>query len=394
VAAAQSYTREESVVEQDTKYVGLDVHKATIAVAVVDGRAGEPRFLGTIPNRASAVAKLVRKLGPAGRLRCCYEAGPCGYGLQRQLAGLGAGCAVVAPSLVPTRPGDRVKTDRRDAVKLARLLRAGELTAVWVPDEAHEALRDLTRAREDARDGLHRARQQLGKFLLRLGLGPPAGVRRWTARHRAWVAGLRLARPHQQAVLEDYARAVEEAGARVARLEARVAEAAGAGPHAPLIAALQCLRGVGVLTAVTLVAELGDLGRFPSPRPLMAYLGLVPGEHSSGERRRRGRITKTGNAHARHVLVQAAWHYRHPPRVSRALRRRQQGQPEAVIAIAGKAQERLHRRYRRLVGRGKGSQKAVVAVARELAGFLWAIARELAAPGEPAAVPATTGAAA
>ncbi len=364
-----------SVVESSgRKYVGLDVHKATIAVAVADEGRGEARSYGTIRNTPEAVAQLVKRLGPVGRLVCCYEAGPCGYGLQRQLVGLGAACTVVAPSLIPQRPGDRVKTDRRDALKLARLLRAGELTAVWVPDAEHEALRDLSRAREAARDARHRARQQLGKLLLRLGVEEPGDAKRWSRRYQAWLKEVKLEQPLQQIVLQDAIEAVEAGTARLARLEGRLKEAAKAGRHAPLVAALQSLRGVGVITAVTLVAELGDLGRFPTPRPLMAYVGLVPGEHSSGASQRRGRITRAGNSHVRHVLVQAAWHYRHAPKVTRALEKRQDGQPEAVTSVAWKAQERLHGRYRKLAGR-KGRQKAVIAVARELVGFVWALAR-------------------
>jgi transposase len=376
--------------------VGLDVHKATIAVAVAEEGRGEVRSYGTIKNTPEAVAKLVRRVGPAGRLVCCYEAGPCGYGLQRQLTGLGAACTVVAPSLIPTKPGDRVKTDRRDAAKLARLLRSGELTSVWVPDAEHEALRDLSRARERARDARHRLRQQLGKLLLRLGVAEPSGTKRWTQGYWAWLSGVRLEQPLQQVVLEDAIEAVEAATARLKRLEARVKTAAGTGRHAPLIAALQSLRGVGVVTAVTLVAELGDLGRFPTPRPLMAYLGLVPSEHSSGASQRRGRITRAGNSHVRHVLVQAAWHYRHAPKVTRALEKRQDGQPQAVTDVAWSAQQRLHGRYRKLAGR-KGRQKAVIAVARELAGFVWALARahaehQAAAAGAPTPDTATAAA--
>ncbi len=358
----------------DRKYVGLDVHKATISVAVADEGRGEVRKYGTIRNSPEAVLKLVRKLGPAERLVCCYEAGPCGYGLQRQLAGLGATCTVVAPSLIPTRPGERVKTDQRDAAKLARLLRAGELTSVWVPDAGHEALRDLSRAREAARDARHRARQQLRKLLLRLGIAEPSGTTAWSQGYWTWLRTVRLAQPLQQVVLVDAIEAVEAGTARLQRLEQQVAQAATTGRHAPLIAALQSLRGVGIITAVTLVAELGDLGRFATARPLMAYVGLVPSEHSSGESQRRGRITKAGNSHVRHVLVQAAWHYRHAPTLTAALAKRQASQPEAVADVARRAQERLHARYRKLAGR-KGRRKAVIAVARELAGFVWALAR-------------------
>jgi len=295
---------------------------------------------------------------------------------------------VVAPSLIPTKPGDRVKTDRRDAVKLARLLRAGELTSVWVPDAEHEALRDLSRAREAARDDRHRARQRLGKLLLRLGTAEPRETKRWTQQYWAWLRELTLEQPLQQLVLADAIEAVETGTTRLKKLEGAVKQAATTGRLAALIAALQSLRGVGVITAVTLVAELGDLGRFPTPRPLMAYVGLVPSEHSSGDSQRRGRISRAGNSHVRHVLVQAAWHYRHAPKLTRALEKRQDGQPEAVTAVAWRAQERLHTRYRKLASR-KGRQKAVIAVARELVGFVWALAQahaegdQVRAPGTP-----------
>jgi transposase len=360
-------------------FVGLDVHKETIAVATAAAGGGEPRALGIIPNTPAAVGKLIRKLGVPQHLRCCYEAGPCGYVLHRQLTALGAACTVVAPSLVPTKPGDKIKTDRRDALKLARSHRSGDLTAVWVPDEDHEALRDLTRARAAARADRHRARQRLGKFLLRQGLRPPEGVRPWTVRHRTWLTGLRLPRPAQQAVLREALHAVDEAGARLDRLEDELAEVAQTGPHAALLGGLQCLRGVGLLTAATLVAELGDVTRFAHPRQLMAYAGVVPSEHSSGNRQRRGGITKTGNAHVRHVIVEAAWHYRHPPGVRGELKRRQAGRPATVTELAWRAQVRLHKRFGRLLGRGKLKQQAVVAVARELLGFIWALARAVAA---------------
>jgi transposase len=373
--------------EGTTRVVGLDVHAATIAAAVAEGDGGEVRSLGTIPNTATAVAKLLRKLGPAATLRVCYEAGPCGYVLHRQLTELGIACVVVAPSLVPTKPGDKVKTDRRDALKLARLHRSGDLTAVWVPDAAHEALRDLTRAREDALEEVQRARQRLRCFLLRQGLHPPAGVKPGTVRHRDWLAHLTLEQPAHGIVLAESLTALDQATARLTRLEEAIAEQAQASPLAPLLGALQCARGVATVTAATLVAELGDLTRFASPRQLMAYAGLVPGEHSSGGRIRRGGITKTGNAHVRRVVVEAAWHYRHPPRVGTTLRRRQAGQPAAVIETAWKAQGRLHKRFRRLLGRGKLKQEAVVAVARELLGFLWAIARQVAAGSAGATAP-------
>jgi transposase len=363
-----------------TTFVGLDVHQETIAVATARHGGGPAQSLGTIPNRPEAVAALVRKLTSYGPIEVCYEAGPCGYVLWRQLSELGIPCSVVAPSLIPTRVGDKVKTDRRDALKLARLFRSGDLTPVWVPDAAHEALRDVSRAREDARDDQHRARQRLRKFLLRLDRRPPAGVRPWTNRYRAWLDGLRLGQPGQQVVLAEYLRTLDEAAARLARLEAALAEVATRSPHAPLIAALQCLRGVGLITAVTVVAELGDLNRFRSARELMAYAGVVPREHSSGGSQRRGGITKTGNSHLRHVVVEAAWHYRHPPHIGPVLAKRQVGQPAAVVQQAWRAQTRLHGRYRQLIGRGKAPNQAVVAVAREVLGFLWGIGRTVTAP--------------
>ncbi len=362
---------------QDTIFVGLDVHKDSIAVAVAPGRGGELRSLGTIPSRPQAVRDLVRRLGPPQRITACYEAGPCGYTLYRHLTHLGVHCLVVAPSLVPSKPGDRVKTDRRDATKLARLLRSRELTPVWIPDETHEALRDLTRAREDARHDLLRARHRLSKLLLRLGILPPQGTTAWSKRHQTWLETVTLPHPAQQVVFGEYRLAIEQLQQRIERLNAEITEAAATSPQAPLMAALQCLRGIGLVTAATLAAELGEITRFRTPRELMAYAGVVPSEYSTGVRQSRGRITKTGNAHVRFVLVEAAWHYRHRPAVWGALRQRQRGQPERIKAIAWHAQDRLHRRYRRLLRRGKSPHQAVVAVARELLGFIWAIAHEL-----------------
>lgn len=361
----------------DTTFVGLDVHKDAISVAIAPGRGGEVRLLEAIPHRPEAVRALVRRLGTPARVRMAYEAGPCGYALYRQLSRLGVSCVVIAPSLVPRQPGQRIKTDRRDAVKLARLLRSGDLVPVWVPDEAHEALRDLTRAREDAQADLLRARHRVSKLLLRLGVIPSAGVRAWSKRYVQWVQTVTLTHASQQVVLREYLLAVDQARERVRRLEQELAEAAARSPQAALITALQAMRGIQLISAVTLVAELGDLTRFRTPRELMAYAGLVPAESSSGERQRRYGITKTGNAHVRYVAVEAAWHYRHAPGVWGKLKRRQRGQPEAIKAIAWKAQDRLHRRFRRLVGRGKRPQQAVVAVARELLGFVWAIAWEV-----------------
>jgi transposase len=366
-------------VTENIRYLGLDVHKETIAVAVADSGQTAARSYGTINHRPEAVAKLIRKLGPVENLRCCYEAGPTGYGLYRQLVRLGVACIVVAPSLIPVKVGDQVKTDRRDAGQLARLLRSGELTAVWVPDEAHEALRDFTRLRESAKQDLHRVRQQLGKFLLRLSVAPTTRLSRWSKGYRAWLSSLRLPQALEQATLEVYLEHLDESAARLDKLNARLEELAVNHAQAPLIQALACLHGVGVVTAITLVAELGDLSRFPTARALMGYVGLGPREHSSGGRVRRGGISKRGNSHARRVTVEASWHYRHAPGVGPALQRRRRDQPTGVLVIADKAHARLHRRYRRLLGRGKLPQQAVVAVARELLGFIWAIARELAA---------------
>jgi transposase len=365
--------------EDSILFVGLDVHKDTIAVAVAEAGRGEVRSHGVIANTPATVARVLKKLGAAGRLRVCYEAGPCGYVLYRQLTQLGIACTVVAPALIPQKPGETIKTDRKDAAKLARLHRAGELTAVVVPTPEQEALRDLTRARQAAQQDAHRVRQRLRTFLLRLGIAEPAKTKRWSARYRAWLAGRALEQATQQLVLAESRSALAEAEARVDRLTAAVETQAQSGPFAELIRAVRSLRGIGVVSAVTLVAELGDPGRFDSPRQLMAYAGLVPSEHSSGGREHRGRITKTGNAYVRYVVVEAAWHCRRKPHVSRELARRQRGQSAAITAIDTIAQARLHTRYVRLVAKGKPKPKAVVAVARELLGFIWAIARQVAA---------------
>lgn len=362
--------------DKRTIFVGLDVHKESIAVGVVDGDP-QGRFLGAIANTPQAILKMMRKLGAFEHLSVCYEAGPCGYVIYRQLAKLGIECVVVAPSLVPRKPGDRVKTDRRDALKLAQMLRNQSLTAIWVPDESHEALRDLSRAVEAAQGDLVRARHRIRKLLLRQGMRPPEGIRPWTYRHREWLDRVSFSYPSQQVTFREMLLTLDQARERRKRLEAELAHEAGQSPLAGLIQAWQCMRGIKVHSAARLAAELGDIRRFTNPRQLMGYVGLIPSEHSSGERVRRGSVTKSGNAHVRHLLVQAAWHSRHAPSTSKALQKRQRGQPERVIAIAWKAQDRLHRRFRRLVGRGKPPQKAVVAVAREMLGFLWAIAQEV-----------------
>jgi transposase len=359
---------------KNTRFVGLDVHAATIAVAVAEPE-GEVRSLGMIPNDPDAVRRLIKRLGSAEQLRACYEAGPCGYTLYWQLAKLGVACQVVAPTLVPVKAGDRVKTDRRDAERLARSFRSGDLTAVWVPDPAHEALRDLVRAREAAKRDQLRARHRLQKFLLRHGHRPPAGTKAWTEKYRRWIEAVRFEHPAQEATRLDYLTEVDHARDRVARLEQALSAAVEAAP-APMravIEALQALRGIAQLAAVTIVAEVGRLSRFARARQLMGYSGAVASEHSSGPRVRRGGITKTGNAHLRRIVVEAAWTYRHRPRIGAALRERQTAQSATVREIAWKAQHRLHSRYCRLLGRGKNKQQVVTAVARELLGFIWAI---------------------
>jgi transposase len=365
------------VVGDRITYVGLDVHKAGIVVAVAEGGVrGEVREYGRIANSPAALDRLARKLGREGvELRFCYEAGPCGYGIQRHLSARGHDCVVVAPSLIPRRAGDRVKTDRRDAASLARLHRAGELTAVWVPDPGHEAMRDLVRARLDAVHALRRARQQLSGFLLRHGChyGRPA----WTKLHRRWLAGLKFEQAVHHLVLEDYIATVEAAEARRDRLTAQIAAMLPDWTLAPVVAALQTMRGMALVNAATLIAELGDLSRFTNPRQLMAYLGLVPSEHSSGASVRRGGLTKAGNSAARRLLIEAAWCYRFPARVSRELLLRQEEQPKPIREIAWKAQLRLCARYRKLARSGKPANIVTAAIARELAGFIWAIARSV-----------------
>jgi transposase len=365
------------VVGDRITYIGLDVHKEEIVVAVAEGGLrSEVREYGRIANTAAALDRLVRKLGGTGvRLRFCYEAGPCGYGIQRHLSAHGHECVVVAPSLIPKRAGDRVKTDRRDAVGLARLHRAGELTAVWVPDVRHEAMRDLVRARLDAVHALRRARQQLSGFLLRQGChyGRPA----WTKLHRRWLAGLKFEQAVHHIVLEDYIATVEAAQARRDRLTAQIEAMLPDWTLAPVVAALQTMRGMALVNAATLIAELGDLSRFANPRQLMAYLGLVPSEHSSGASVRRGGLTKAGNSAARRLLIEAAWCYRFPARVSRELLLRQEEQPKPIREIAWKAQLRLCTRYRKLARSGKPANVVTAAIARELAGFIWAIARRV-----------------
>lgn len=358
-------------------FVGVDVAKARYAVAVAErgrsGCPGEVRFLGEIDADPISVRRLVARLQKRhARLHFCYEAGPTGYGLHRQLTAMGHRCEVVAPSLIPRRPGDRVKTNRRDALQLARLLRAGELTAVWVPDEAHEAMRELIRSREVAVDDLRRKRQSISSLMLRYGRNYP-GKTAWGARHRQWLQAQRFDHPAHQVVLQEMLLAAQHAQERLTRIEAAIIEFLPKWSLAPVVEALQALRGVHLVTAATIMVEIGDLRRFDNPRQLMGYLGLVPGERSTGDTVRRLGITKAGNGRVRRALVESAWTYRHPPRVSRVKHYVHERVPPAVRDIAMKAQARLCARYRALAGRGKRLTVAVTAIARELAGFVWAI---------------------
>jgi transposase len=369
------------------RFVGLDVHAETIAVAVAEPD-GEVRSIGVIPNRVESIRRLVKKLGPPEHVRACYEAGPTGYVVYWQLTALEVKCEVVAPTLVPVKPGDRVKTDRRDALKLARSYRAGDLTPVWVPDAGHEALRDLVRAREAAKKDQLRARHRLGKFLLRQGRRPPTAMNAWTQRHLQWVTTVHFAHAAQEATLLDYLHEVEHVAARIERLERAIDDAIKTAPvrMRAVIEALQALRGIAQVAAVTIVAEVGELSRFTKPRQLMGYSGAVASEDSTGDRIWRGGITKTGNAHLRRVVIEAAWAYRYRPAVGRMLRIRHTRVGPEVQAVAWKAQHRLHARYRHLLARGKCKQEVVTAVGRELLGFIWAIgvmaeAKGYTAPG-------------
>jgi transposase len=357
------------------RFVGLDVHRDSIAIAVAQRDGLPAESLATVPNDVEGLIRRLQRLGPLESLRCCYEAGPTGLGLARRLNQVGIACQVIAPSLVPIQPGARVKTDRRDAKNLAHYLRSGNLTAIHVLDPATEAIRDLERARDDAKRAERSARQQLAKFLLRHQRWF-VGKTTWGPAHQAWLAQQRFDHPAQQDVLNDYRESVEMASARVARLTRQLAERSAAWEQAPLVTALQALRGVELVSAVTLVAEVGDFRRFASASELMAFVGLVPSEHSSGGSRRQGRITRTGNGHVRRILVESAWHYRRQPRLSKAIRERNERVAPAVRVIAWKAQQRLHKRLGRLLGRGMPAPRAVTAVARELVGFVWAIARE------------------
>jgi transposase len=362
-------------------FVAFDTSKLRNAVAIADaGRAGEVRFLGEIENTEAAIAKLVRKLAAKyRRLTFCYEAGPTGYGLYRQIKSLGHECMVVAPSLIPKKPGERVKTNRRDALSLVKQLRAGDLTAVWVPDPRHEAMRDLTRARETAVEDLRCKRQQVSAFLLRQGLHYP-GERTWTKTHKGWLASQKLEYAEQRIAFEEMLLAMRQAQDRIERLEQAIRAAVPDWSLAEVVTAVMAMRGIDFISATAFLAEIGDLSRFPTPRELMAYLGLVPSEHSTGDTVRRGPITKAGNRRARRILVECSWSYQHPPRVGKQKQERVAAAPRAVREIAWKAQCRLSARFRALTRKGKLKTVAVTAVARELSAFIWAINREIANP--------------
>lgn len=361
--------------EHNIRFVGLDVHADTITIAVANTGEAGVRSIGTIANRPECLRKQLKKLGPPSSLRVCYEAGVCGYEVYRLLTRWRVHCDVIAPTLVPQKSGDRVKTDRRDATKLALLYRAGSLTPVWVPDEAHEALRDLVRAREAAKKDQLRARHRLQKLLLRYGLRPEKKMRAWTQPYMAWAKTLKLEPAPLAAALLDYITEVDHVDARVKRLEIAIDQAINESPPEirAVVQGLESLRGIARLSAATIVAEVGMLSRFRRAKQLMGYTGAVSREYSSGKKTRRGAITKTGNAHLRRILVESAWSYRFKPNVSPALRKRQQGASEEVKEIAMKAQHHLHKKYVRLSARGKVHQQVVTAVARELAGFVWAV---------------------
>jgi transposase len=356
---------------ESTTLVAFDQHAATTVAAVLLPGHRTPA-LHPLTFDVTEIRRFVRKLGRVGTVRCCYEAGPCGFELQRALTADGVPCDVIAPALIPRRPGDRVKTDRRDAAQLAVLYRAGALTAIHIPSEQEEAARDLLRCREDIRVDLLRARHRLSKFLLRHGRRFTGTKRAWSRQHEAWLRAQTWPLGALDQTHRAYLRTVDEAVARVRAVDTDLQALLTLEPLRARAARLRCFRGIDDLTALTIAAELGDPRRFPAAPSLMAFVGLVPTEHSSGTKRTRGTITKTGNAHLRRVLVEAAWHYRHHPFVGTALRQRQRGASEAVTARAWAAQQRLHRRYRVLAARGKPKPHIVTAVARELTGFVWA----------------------
>jgi transposase len=368
--------RRQTMQELITGFVGLDAHAESTAIAVANVGREAPRFVGTVGARLSELSKALSRLGEPQSLWVVYEAGPCGYSLARELIRLGYRCEVVAPSKIPRRPGERIKTDRRDALNLAGLARAGELTSVTIPDERDEAMRDLSRARLDAVRARLKARQQLKALMLRHGRRYN-GKTSWSAAHERYLAAVSFEHPAQDIAFSEYRQAVSEGEARVQRLSESLAREVEHWRMHSLVSALMTLRGLDLIAAATVVAELGDLRRFAHPRELMGYLGLVPSEHTTGSKRRLGAITKTGNTHVRRVLVEAAWNYRYPARISPTLQRRQELQPAPIRAIAWRAQLRLNHRYRRLKARGLQHNKICVALARELAAFVWDIGRHV-----------------
>ena len=374
LAWCQSRMRKEPVMKEATTYVGLDTHKSSIAVSALSPIKNEPTEW-SLPNNARAVDRLARRLkrDASGRIVCCYEAGPCGYVLQRQLRKRSIECIVVAPSLIPVKPGERIKTDRRDARKLAEYLRSDSLTEVQPPTEAEESMRDLCRSRVDAKKDQLRARHRLAKFLLRRGLIYTAG-HSWTLRHRTWLRAIKFERAIDRQVFDDYMLSLDQQTERVSNLTKNLEDASKETLYREAVGWLRCFKGIDTVTALSLLAEVHDFRRFNSPRQLMSYLGLTPSEASSGTQRRLGAITKCGNGHARRLLIEAAWHYRHRPSVGTSLRRRRSGQPPHIIALADKAQMRLSKRFYRLAyTKGKPGGKVVTAIARELSGFIWAV---------------------
>jgi transposase len=365
--------------EASTVFVGLDTHAVSVAVGVAEPGREQPRFLGTVAPNATELKKALRKLAPPSKILVVYEAGPCGYTLARELTDAGYACEVVAPSRIPRRPGERIKTDRRDALTLASLARAGELTRVFVPDQRDEAIRDLSRARLDAVRARLKARQQLQALLLRHGKRY-TGKTSWNSAHERYLATVSFPHRAQQIAFEEYRQAICESHARVQRLEQALSQELEHWRLRPLVEALRSLRGIDQLSAISFVAEITDLKRFARPRQLMGYLGVVPTEHSSGPRRWQGGITKTGNANARRILIEAAWNYRFPPRISTTLQKRQEHQPKAIREIAWRAQLRLSHRYRHLKARGLPHKKICVAIARELTGFIWHIGQLTPSP--------------
>lgn len=357
--------------QEVTTYVGIDAHKKDLFIAMVIGHEKTP-VTWQLANEPNAIRRLVRKLEreAPGPVSAFYEAGPCGYALQRQMTTPRVSCDVIAPALIPRKPGERIKTNRRDARKLVELGRAGLLTVVQPPTPADEAVRDLARARDDAREDLQRCRHRLGKMLLRRGLH--FSGRNWTRAHRQWIDGLTWTHAAERTVVADYRFAIDQTEARLQELDVALTAMAESEPYRERVGWLRCFRGIETLTAMLILAELHDFRRFASASALMAYLGLVPGENSSGEKHRRGRITRTGNALVRRLLVETAWHYQHYPSVGVALARRRQGQPGRVMAIADKAQQRLCRRFRKMAAEHKPAPTIAVAIARELAGFVWA----------------------